>query len=163
MQNYLHEQKESITSITPNTIKAMHQILQTLIQMCVGNFANQEVIFNKQIMNINNHILQLDITNIKMYSDEHFVRASEDVNCSNVDTDVYLQQMKLYKPRKSHLPRKEATDLRKEALDLKGSAVELLEAVLKETSQNEISYSSNSRRIGHKCYSMLPCTCTIYI
>ena len=155
MQNYLHEQKESITSvnmvgevaiflqqifqsrsITPDTIKAMHQILQTLIEMCVGNFANQEVIFNKQIMTIINHILQLDITNIKMHSDEHFVKASEDVNCSNVDTEVYLQQKmkKLYEPRiKPFAEEKEAIDLRKEALDLKGSAVELLEAMLEET------------------------------
>lgn len=153
MQNYLHEQKESIISvnmvgevaiflqqifqsrnITPETIKALHQILQTLIEMCVGNFANQEVIFNKQIMTIINHVLQLDITNINMHSDEHFVRATEDVSCSNIsdpefDAELYLQQQ--MKPRMK--PLEKPIDMRRKALDLKGSAVELLEAMLEET------------------------------
>ena len=132
MQNYLHEQKESIASvnmvgevatflqkifqsrnITPETIEALHQILQTLIEMCVGNYANQEVIFNKQIMTIINHVLQLDITNITVHSDEHLSGVMD---------------------RSDSASKKRALELRKKALDLKGSAVELLEVILEETS-----------------------------
>ena len=132
MQNYLHEQKESIASvnmvgevaiflqkifqsrnITPETIEALHQILQTLIEMCVGNYANQEVIFNKQIMTIINHVLQLDITNVTVYSDEHLSGVMD---------------------RSDSASKKRVLELRKKALDLKGSAVELLEVILEETS-----------------------------
>ena len=158
MQNYLHEQKESIASvnmvgevatflqkifqsrnITPETIEALHQILQTLIEMCVGNYANQEVIFNKQIMTIINHVLQLDITNITMHSDEHLSGVMDGFDSASKlhDTELILQQhaKKLYQPRiKPFTKRKEALELRKKALDLKGSAVELLEVILEETS-----------------------------
>ena len=156
MQNYLHEQKESITSvnmvgevaiflqkifqsrnITPETIEALHQILQTLIEMCVGNYSNQEVIFNKQIMTIINHVLRLDITNITMHSDEHLSGAMDRSDSANKlhDAKLILQQQtkKLYQPRIKPFSSKEALELRKKALDLKGSAVELLEAILEET------------------------------
>lgn len=157
MQNYLREQKESIhsvnmvgevatflqqifqsRSITPETIEVLHQLLQTLIEMSVGNYTNQEVIFNKQIMAIINHILQLDITNITIHSDE-YLRSSEvmDVQKLHVrDAELILQQQrkKLYQPRiKMFTNRREALELRKKSLDLKGSAVELLEAILEET------------------------------
>lgn len=36
-------------------------VVQTLIELCVGNYPNQEVIFNRQIMDALNRILQLDI------------------------------------------------------------------------------------------------------
>jgi hypothetical protein len=160
MQNYLHEQKESIASvnmvgevaiflqkifqgrkITPETIEALHQVLQTLIEMCVGNYANQEVIFNKQIMTIINHVLQLDITNITMHSDEQLFRAMErskiGPDASKLhDAELILQQQakSLYQPRiKPFAKSRDALELRKKALDLKGSAVELLEAILEET------------------------------
>ena len=160
MQNYLHEQKGSITSvnmvgevaiflqkifqsrnITSETIEALHQILQTLIEMCVGNYANQEVIFNKQIMTIINHILQLDITNITMHSDKHLSGAMDSSNSGPdasklQDAELILQQQtkKLYQPRIKPFSSKEALELRKKALDLKGSAIELLEVILEETS-----------------------------
>ena len=127
MQNYLREQKESISSINmvgevasflqqifqsheinPENVAVLHQLLQTLIEMSVGNFANQEVIFEKQILSTINCILQLDITNIKS------VNVSRQLSGS--------------------LDQKEAVELRKSALELKGSAVELLEAMLEETS-----------------------------
>ena len=160
MQNYLHEQKESIASvnmvgevaiflqeifqsrnITPETIEALHQILQTLIEMCVGNYPNQEVIFNKQIMTIINHILQLDITNITMHSDKHLSGAMDYSNsgpdASKLhDAELMLRQQakKLYQPWiTSFAKSEEALELRKKALDLKGSAVELLEVMLEET------------------------------
>ena len=165
MQNYLREQKESITSvnmvgevaiflqqifqsrsITPETITALHQILQTLVEMCVGNYTNQEVIFNKQIMTIINHVLQLDITNITMHLDKHLaapeamVHINTDVSNPDAsklhEAELLLQQQikKLYRPRiKPFANSEEALELRKKALDLKGSAVELLEAILEET------------------------------
>ena len=158
MQNYLREQKESISSvnmvgeiaiylqqifqgrnITPDTIEALHQILQTLIEMCVGNYENQEVIFNKQIMTIINNVLQLDITNITVHSDKHLSVAGVSHPEANElhDAKLILQQQakKLYQPRiKPFANKGEALELRKKALDLKGSAVELLEAILEETS-----------------------------
>ena len=165
MQNYLREQKESITSvnmvgevaiflqqifqsrsITPESITVLYQLLQILVEMCVGNYTNQEVIFNKQIMTIINHVLQLDITNITTHSDKQ-LRASETMNHTNTDVnnpdaiklhdaELLLRQQikKLYQPRiKPFANSGEALELRKKALDLKGSAVELLEAILEET------------------------------
>ena len=164
MQNYLREQKESITSvnmvgevaiflqqifqsrsITPETIGVLHQLLQTLIEMCVGNYVNQEVIFNKLIIAIINYVLQLDITNITVHLDKQ-LRVSEAMDhthsgVNNPESDgskpeLILQQQtkKLYQPRINPFANsKEALELRKKALDLKGSAVELLEAILEET------------------------------
>ena len=155
MQNYLREQKESIhsvnmvgevavflqqifqnRSITPETIQVVHQLLQTLIEMSVGNYTNQEVIFNKQIMAIINHILRLDIANVTIHSDK-YLRPSEVVDLYKLDdAEMILQQQtkKLYQPRiKTFANSGEALELRKKALDLKGSAVELLEVILEET------------------------------
>ncbi len=131
MQNYFHKQKKSISSINmvgevvsflqqifqsrklnPVTIGLLHQLLQTLIEMSVGNYINQEAIFNKQIMSIINYILHLDITT---------EIPVEELNTEQTDYDqVTQQQMPL--------------QLRKKALDLKSSAVELLTIILEETS-----------------------------
>ena len=79
MQNYLREQKDNIVSvnvvgevalfiqhfyqdINAQTMELVHLILQTLIEMCVGNYPNQLVIFNRQILEVLNHIFQLDIS-----------------------------------------------------------------------------------------------------
>ena len=166
MQNYLREQQESINSvnmvgevaiflqqifqsrsITPETVEVLHQLLQTLIEMCVGNYINQEVIFNKQIIAIINYVLQLDITNITIRSDKQ-LRASEAIDHTHTDVsnpesdasklrdaELILRQQtkKLYQPRIMPFAKSEALELRKKALDLKGSAVELLEAILEET------------------------------
>ena len=47
--------------INQETMELVHLILQTLIEMCVGNFPNQEVIYNRLIMDMLNTILQLSI------------------------------------------------------------------------------------------------------
>ena len=39
----------------------VHLILQTLIEMCVGNLSNQLVIYNRQIIEALNHIFAMKI------------------------------------------------------------------------------------------------------
>ena len=79
MQNYLREQRDNIHTIdlvggvasflqhfyhdiNEETVELVHLILQTLIEMCVGNYSNQLVIFNQQILETLNSIFQIDIT-----------------------------------------------------------------------------------------------------
>ena len=79
MQNYLREQRDNIHTIdlvggvasflqhfyhdiNEETVELVHLILQTLIEMCVGNYSNQLVIFNQQILEALNSIFQIDIT-----------------------------------------------------------------------------------------------------
>ena len=79
MQNYLREQQDNIHmidlvggvasflqhfyhDINEETVELVHLILQTLIEMCVGNYSNQKVIFNRQILEALNSIFQIDIT-----------------------------------------------------------------------------------------------------
>ena len=78
MQNYLREQRDNIHSInlvgdvalfiqhfyhdiSVETVELVHLILQTLIEMCVGNYPNQAVIFNRQIVEVLNSIFRIDI------------------------------------------------------------------------------------------------------
>ena len=78
MQNYLREQPDNIhninivgevanflqvyyTEVNSETMELVHLILQTLIEMCVGNFPNQEAIFNRQIIDAINGILELRV------------------------------------------------------------------------------------------------------
>ena len=78
IQNYLREQRDNIvtinvvgevalflqhfyTNINSDTMELVHLILQTLIEMCVGNYPNQVVIYNRQIIEALNHILAIDI------------------------------------------------------------------------------------------------------
>ena len=78
MQNYLREQKDNLASvnvvgevalfiqnfshdINTETMDLVHLILQTLIEMCVGNYPNQFVIYNRQIIEALNHIFALDV------------------------------------------------------------------------------------------------------
>ena len=78
MQNYLREQRDNIHTInlvgdvalfiqhfyhdiSVETVELVHLILQTLIEMCVGNYPNQAVIFNRQILEVLNSIFQIDI------------------------------------------------------------------------------------------------------
>ena len=87
MQNYLREQRDNIvtinvvaevslflqhfcTNINADTVDLVHLILQTLIEMCVGNYPNQDVIYNMQIVEALNSILSIDIadSNIHQYS-----------------------------------------------------------------------------------------------
>ncbi len=78
MQDYLREQPDNIHNINivfqvarftrdipkdmyNDTVimEQLHLILQTLIEMCVGNYRNQAVIFDCQIIEVINRILQL--------------------------------------------------------------------------------------------------------
>ena len=78
MQNYLREQKDNLTSvnvvgevavfiqnftldINRETMDLVHLILQTLIEMCVGNYPNQHVIYHRQIIEALNHIFAMKI------------------------------------------------------------------------------------------------------
>ena len=78
MQNYLREQRDNIVTINvvgevalflqhfyadinADTMDLVHLILQTLIEMCVGNYPNQVVLYNRQIVEALNHILAIDI------------------------------------------------------------------------------------------------------
>lgn len=80
MQNYLREQRDNIvtinvvgevalflqyfyTELNAETMDLVHLILQTLIEMCVGNYPNQVVLHNRQIVEALNHILSIDIAN----------------------------------------------------------------------------------------------------
>ncbi len=108
MQNYLREQPDNIRTINivgevahfiqhfyndidAETMELVHLILQTLIEMCVGNYPNQEVIFNRQIIDVINRILEIDIANQRQgYT-------IEDVSCIKVllvgevfETDHFL-------------------------------------------------------------------------
>ena len=56
--------------INRETMELVHLILQTLIETCVGNFPNQEVIYNRQIVDVLNVILQLNIGDHKKYGYE---------------------------------------------------------------------------------------------
>ena len=62
--------------INSETMELMHLILQTLIETCVGNFPNQEVIYNRQIVDVLNTILQLNIGDHHKYG-----YSIEDVSC----------------------------------------------------------------------------------
>lgn len=169
MQNYLREQKESICSVNmvgevatflqqifksrdlnPETIDVLHQLLQTLIEMSVGNYANLEDIFNNQIMSIINHILQLDISKISIKASVEMLQVHdlqegnamqlpdtstmESKELTEARQTLERESWMLYQPTISPLSKKDALELRKKALDLKSSAVELIEAMLEETS-----------------------------
>lgn len=159
MQNYLREQRQSINSINmvgevttflqqifqgqhinPETLDVVNQLLQTLIEMSVGNYANQEVIFERQIMSVINHILQLDITSITSeYSKWLQISAAEDAaedaaESTDLEHEKLSLELQTLEPKMKALHKKGALEVRKKALDLKASAVELLEAMLEETS-----------------------------
>ena len=45
-------------NISSENYEIVHKILQTLIEMCVGNSTNQLVILDKQVVDSINHLLQ---------------------------------------------------------------------------------------------------------
>ena len=66
--------------INQDTMELVHLILQTLIEMSVGNFPNQEVIYNRLIVDVVNTILQLSIGDYH----EHGFSYIADVSLSQV-------------------------------------------------------------------------------
>lgn len=97
VQEYLREQKSSITSIniveemtyflyeysrrrqlTSDTLPLIAASLEALIELCSGNVDNIKVIFEKQILSIINYYLQIDITNINAEALMHTKLEDED-------------------------------------------------------------------------------------
>ena len=79
MQNYLRDQRQTVHTINmvaevadflqyfyhdlnAEIVDLVYLMLQTLIEMCVGNYDNQVIIFNKQIITTINRILLIDIS-----------------------------------------------------------------------------------------------------
>ena len=106
MQNYLREQRDNIHTvnlvgevalfiqhfyheINKETVELVHLILQTLIEMCVGNYSNQEVIFNHQILEALNSIFQIDITGI--HGDLDYMEKVSEPLALHVHTHHHLQ------------------------------------------------------------------------
>ena len=87
MQDYLREQKDKLISVNVvaevavflqnfsldvndrEAIDLVHLTLQTLIEMCVGNYPNQHIIYHRQIIEALNHIFAIQIwhKNCKKY------------------------------------------------------------------------------------------------
>ena len=78
MQNYLREQKDNLISVNVvaevadflqnfsldvdlDTMDLVHLTLQILIEMCVGNYPNQHIIYHRQIIEALNHIFYTKI------------------------------------------------------------------------------------------------------
>lgn len=57
-------------------MELVHLILQTLIETCVGNFPNQEVIYNRQIVDVINTLLQLNIGDYHEHGFEYIENVS---------------------------------------------------------------------------------------
>lgn len=108
LQNFCHDLSEE-------TVSLAHLMLQALIEMCVGNYKNQEIIFNKQIIVIINHILLINISDCDGEIPSFYTPSGSN---SNEPDKKMVVRMKL------------------RCIDLKGSAVELLEAMLEETSHH---------------------------
>jgi inositol 1,4,5-triphosphate receptor type 1 len=105
MQNYLREQRDNIltinlvgevalfaqhfyTDVNQETMDLVHLILQTIIETCVGNFPNQEVIYNRQIIDVLNTILQLNIGDYHNHQDgfKYIENVSPLLSCGAVTT-----------------------------------------------------------------------------
>ena len=69
------------TDISHETMELLHLILQTLIELCVGNYLNQKVIYNRQIMDVLNAVLQHDIRDCVKQTDDHI---------QNVNLSIYV-------------------------------------------------------------------------
>ena len=82
MQNYLREQKDNYSGVNVvaevavflqnfsldvdrATMDLVHLTLQTLIEMCVGNYPNQHIIYHRQIIEALNHIFAMKIYSTK--------------------------------------------------------------------------------------------------
>ena len=80
VQNYLREQRDNYTGVNViaevavllqnfsldidrETMDLVHLTFQTLIEMCVGNYPNQNVIYHRQIIEALNYIFALKVYN----------------------------------------------------------------------------------------------------
>ena len=152
MQNYLREQRDNIHTIdlvggvasflqqfyhdiNEETVELVHLILQTLIEMCVGNYSNQKVIFNHQILEALNSIFQIDITG---RHGEYGEKVSRPLLCMYTHNIIYTHTLLTnlhHTPTQTHTTYIYILTLcsHSQSVDLKASAVELLEVMLEET------------------------------
>ena len=154
MQNYLREQRDNIHTIdlvggvasflqhfyhdiNEETVELVHLILQTLIEMCVGNYSNQKVIFNHQILEALNSIFQIDITG---RHEEYGEKVSRPLLCMYTHNIIYTHthtthKLAPYTNTNTHHLYIHILTLcsHSQSVDLKASAVELLEVMLEET------------------------------
>lgn len=62
------------TDLSRNNLEQISAILQSLIEMCVGNIENQQIAFDKLAMDPLNRLLQLQMTeNSNCISDEKVI------------------------------------------------------------------------------------------
>lgn len=150
MQNFLREQSESIRNINLvgeitsvlhefterrqigfDTLPLYIQTLQSLTEICVGNYKNHEIVFNRHIISIINFILQIDITEIK----------APRRNASTVTVISNYTDIENIAHRQEDSKKLDYVDLRIKGMKLKASAIELLEVMTEEI-------SSGSRRLS---------------
>lgn len=117
-----------------STLKILHSMLQTLVEMSVGNHANQQAIFNRQILPVINHILQVDISNIRPPPEGRWVNISSSLKANHFDEEDIELYPWYYRKEAPMIQPETFKELRKQALELKGSAIELLEGIFEETS-----------------------------
>ena len=141
MQNYLREQNEDIQSVnmvgeiasflytfskkhvfTVETLKLFNQLLQALIEFCIGNYKNREVIFNANIIAVVNFVLQINIANIK---ETVTLDRSRNTTVINNFSDITSQET---------TTKMDYALLRQLALEMKASTVQLLDGLLEEIS-----------------------------
>ena len=146
MQNFLREQSKSFSSINVvgeitsvlyeftekrqisyDSLPLYIEILQSLIEVCLGNYKNHKVVFNKHITSVINFIFQIDITGIKPPS-----RFGRRVS-TTVITDI-ADMEDLGNTPENGSSKLNYVDLRVMALKLKVSAIELLEVMMEEIS-----------------------------
>jgi hypothetical protein len=62
--NVVAEVADFLQNFSPDdreTMDLVHLTLQTLIEMCVGNYPNQHIIYHRQIIEALNHIFAIQI------------------------------------------------------------------------------------------------------
>ena len=154
MQNYLREQSEDIYSVnmvgeiasflyefskkqvySVDTLMLVNQLLQALIEFCIGNYKNREAVFNANIISVINYALQIDITKIKGAG-----RFGRSVN-ETVVSAIYDPATDLERSSDQKKAKIDYVTLRKMALEMKAKVVQLLDALLEEISNKSSTLS----------------------
>lgn len=126
--------------INRETMELLHLILQTLIKTCVDNYSNRQVIYNRQIMDVINRILQLGtrdhqthayhIADVRIYLDLYMYSTSS----NPLLYSLFLAFLLPSPP--SLFPSIPPVLSPSKCVNLKHSAVELMEVMLEGTSSN---------------------------
>ena len=64
LQDIANLPQENLVDITKLYIEIAHKAIQALIELCAGNFANQEVVFNAQILDTVSSILSKKVSEL---------------------------------------------------------------------------------------------------